>query len=150
MSGPKLHQFTAGMAAAAKALQLLVDTLPIAVFQDLVETAAPGISNWDYSIHPDAEKYLRKGGVSKHASHAFQGRISYHDDLFWEDVMVNHEKVATFSAGTLEQLMTDVNAVYDVRCPTCAEWSKGDPEPLECGHPVEQAWMQTTAEAARS
>lgn len=79
-------------------------------------TEHPGVAvmrNLDRSVDADVERELRAGGVySRHAGGNFNGIVWFDAGRWHETVMVHGEPRGTYSADTLQQLMTIVNDEY--------------------------------------
>jgi len=73
------------------------------------------MSNFDHEIDEGMEEalMLEPGRVfGKHAGWNFNGRVYYHDGLFYEQVWVYGSPIETISAETLKDLMIKVNSKY--------------------------------------
>lgn len=72
-----------------------------------------GLCNLDQSISDGLADKLRAGDVCcRHAGWEFNGIVWYADGQFHEEVSRYHAVQATYSADTLEALMTLVNDVW--------------------------------------
>lgn len=71
------------------------------------------MSNFDHHIDEDGEARLKAGGVfARHAGWNFNGTVWWDGSQFCEAVWQYHSHVATLTAPTLRELMTDVNDEY--------------------------------------
>lgn len=84
----------------------VVETLPA----DWAEIGL-GMSNFDHKIDDGLDQALRAGGVwGRHAAWEFNGRVWFANGRFHEQVWRHRSPVATVTADTLPELMTEVNA----------------------------------------
>ena len=76
----------------------------------------PGMTNFDHSIDPDMDQWLRDhpGEECQHSAWNFCGSVSYNEEtqLFEERVMVHGVQQATKTCDTLKGLMQQVNDIY--------------------------------------